>query len=92
MVAKAIASLHKAREFITSRRLHRHAFRYCLAAHLIHVTAAAPEVNTLEAAISFGAALGTLLIHVTEESEADKEERIRMIALEAAKATKAAAA
>lgn len=69
---------------VHNRRLHAHAFRYCLAAHVIHVTTSAPHVSSLDALIAFAAALGTLLIHLTEESESEREARLRKIAREEA--------
>lgn len=62
---------------VKSRKVHKAFFRYALCAHLLHVGISGLAVNSFEAAISFAAGVGTILIHVSEETEEETETKLR---------------
>lgn len=82
-------ALKKVRHAFANRKLHRRCFRYCIAAHLVHIAASGAQISGIDAAIAFAAGFGTLAIHVTEESEEEKEGRVRELAREAMHASNA---
>lgn len=69
----------------TKRPVHKAFFRYALAAHLVHVGFTGMKLDSYEATISFAAGVGTVLMHITDESEEDNENRVREIAEEVAR-------
>lgn len=68
-VAKAVRLHRKVVDTVQSRRVHRHVFRYAVAAHFVHVAVSAGSLRSVDAVIAFAASLGTLLMHITEKGE-----------------------
>lgn len=77
-----------AKSKVCAKPVHKAFFRYALAAHLIHVGFTGLKLDSVEAAISFAAGVGTVLMHITDESEEDNEKRVRAIAEEIARKVK----